>query len=135
MTGLIKQPTEYVVGALRALGFTATDLLKGKGLEEVMAGMGQILFDPPSVGGWGQNQYWLSTAAALARWKLARRLAEVADLSPITDLTPSARVEATASLLSVQGWSKTTKAALTQAQRDPVALMTLALVSPEYVAN
>jgi uncharacterized protein (DUF1800 family) len=135
MTGLIKQPTEYVVGALRALGFTTTDVLKGKGLEEVMAGMGQILFDPPSVGGWGQNQYWLSTAAALARWKLAQRLSELADLSPITDVTPSARVEATASLLSVPGWSKTTNVVLTQAQGDPVALMTLALVSPEYVAN
>jgi uncharacterized protein (DUF1800 family) len=136
MTGLIKQPTEYVVGALRALGFTASDVLSGKlNLEEPMAGMGQILFDPPSVGGWGQNQYWLSTAAALARWRLAQRLSEVADLSAIADVAPSARVEAASALLSVDSWSESTNAVLRRASGDPAALMTLALVSPEYVSN
>jgi uncharacterized protein (DUF1800 family) len=135
VTGLVKQPAEYVVGALRALGFRAPDVLHGKlGLEEAMAGMGQILFDPPSVGGWGQNQYWLSTAAALDRWKLANRLCKIADLSPVADAAPASRVDAVASLLSVSSWSTTTYSVLTRAA-DPATLTTLALVSPEYVAN
>jgi hypothetical protein len=29
--------------------------------------MGQVLFNPPNVAGWGQNAYWLSTATAWAR--------------------------------------------------------------------
>jgi uncharacterized protein (DUF1800 family) len=135
-TGLVKQPTEYMVGALRALGFTASDVVGHKlGQLAAMAGMGQILFDPPSVGGWGQNEYWLSTSAALARWKFAHELCRVADLSPISDVAPGSRVEAAASLLAVSSWSGNTNAVLTQAGGDPATLMTLAMVSPEYVAN
>jgi uncharacterized protein (DUF1800 family) len=104
------------------------------GLEALMADMGQILFDPPSVGGWGQNEYWLSTSAALARWRFAHRLCNAADLSPLSDVAPSSRVEAAAELLSVPSWSNTTYAALDRAH-DPATLMTLAMCSPEYSAN
>ena len=34
--------------------------------------MGQTLFDPPSVAGWGQGEYWLGTASAWARGGFAR---------------------------------------------------------------
>lgn len=135
-TGLIKQPTEYVVGALRALGFTATDVGNARvPFASTLVAMGQSLFDPPSVGGWSANQYWLSTAAALARWKFAGRLAAVADLSPIADVPPTSRVDAAAALLSVPTWSSTTAAALHDASSDPRELVTLALVSPDYVSN
>jgi len=134
--GLVKQPTEFVVGALRALGFTGADLLGGRPrLGTTMADMGQVLFDPPSVGGWAQNQYWLSTSAALARWRFAGALCRVADLSPVADVAPGSRVEAAAGLLSIPTWSSTTAASLARASGDPVTLMTLALNSPEYVTN
>jgi uncharacterized protein (DUF1800 family) len=134
-TGLIKQPAEYVVGALRTFGFGASEVTRSEaGLQAVMADMGQILFDPPSVGGWGQNEYWLSTSAALARWRFAHRLCSSADLSPISDVPPRSRIEAAANFLSVPSWSETTYAALDNA-RDPATLMTLAMSSPEYSAN
>jgi len=137
LQGLVKQPTEYVVGALRALGVTATDLQRPrtKELESVFAGLGQVLFDPPSVGGWPQNGYWLSTAAALTRWKFAHQLARSADISTVADASPGARVDAAAELLSVAAWSGTTADALSQASDDPPTLVTLALVSPEFVSN
>jgi len=135
-TGLAKQPVEYVVGALRALGVSPGQLAgAGRGVQGVLADMGQVLFDPPSVGGWAQNQYWLSTAAALARWRFAHRLAAGADLSAVADQPRRSRVEAAASLLSVPGWSSTTASALSGASGDPQLLVTLALVSPEYVSN
>ena len=134
-TGLIKQPTEYVVGALRAFGFNASGVVRNElGLQAVMADMGQILFDPPSVGGWGQNEYWLSTSAALARWRFAHRLCNAADLSPISDVSPGSRIEAAAEFLSVPSWSTTSYAALGRA-RDPATMMTLAMSSPEYSTN
>jgi len=134
--GLVKQPVEYVVGALRAFGVDGTALAsRPDGVLEVLTGLGQLLFDPPSVGGWGQNEYWLSTAAALTRWQFAGRLTTLVDLSPVADAAPNARVDAVAELLAVDTWSTATAEALRRAGGDPTLLVTLALVSPEYVSN
>ncbi len=134
--GLVKQPTEYVVGALRAFGMGAAPTSRaGPALQATLADLGQILFDPPSVGGWPQNRYWLSTAAALARWRFAERLAATADLSAVADASPASRPDALAELLSVPGWSGSTAAALSRAGGDPARLTALALTSPEYVVN
>ncbi len=137
MHGLVKQPTEYVVGAFRALGVTPTAVqrMRPARLVSLFAGLGQVLFDPPSVGGWPQNGYWLSTAAALARWKFAHELTRTADISTVADASPAERVAAAAALLSVPSWSPTTATALAAARQDPPTLVTLALVSPEYVSN
>jgi uncharacterized protein (DUF1800 family) len=135
-TGLIKQPIEYVVGTLRALSVTAAELqAKPQGALAVLAGLGQVPFNPPSVGGWGQNAYWLSTAAALTRWQFAERLSREADISLVADAPRRSRVDAAAQLLSIPTWSSTTAKALTGAAADPPSLVTLALVSPEFVRN
>jgi uncharacterized protein (DUF1800 family) len=135
-SGLIKQPIEYVVGALRALSVTAAQVqAKPAGVLAVLAELGQVPFDPPSVGGWGQNSYWLSTAAALARWQFARRLSEVGDISTVADAPLRSRVDAVGRLLSVTTWSSTTAKALSAAASRPENLVTLALVSPEFVSN
>ncbi len=137
LNGLVKQPTEYVVGAFRALGVTPTALqqMRPARLVSVFAGLGQVLFDPPSVGGWPQNGYWLSTAAALERWKFAHKLSHTADISTVADASPGDRVDAAAEMLSVRNWSPATAAALGAAAQEPPTLVTLALVSPEYVSN
>jgi uncharacterized protein (DUF1800 family) len=133
--GLIKQPVEYVVGTLRALGVTASAATTAvRPLVTVLAEMGQVPFDPPSVGGWGQNTYWLSTAAALVRWKFADKVAREGDISLVADSAPPARLEATGQLLSVPSWSPTTASVLRRAP-DPATMVALALVAPEYVSN
>ena len=135
-TGLVKQPVEYVVGSLRALGVPGSEVsVAGRKLVGTLVAMGQVLFDPPSVGGWSQNSYWLSTAAALARWTFAHDLAAKADLSPVADASPASRIDAVGALLSVPQWSPATASALTKASGDPALITTLALVSPEYVTN
>jgi uncharacterized protein (DUF1800 family) len=134
--GLVKQPAEYVVGALRALGVSPSTVAEnGSEIQLTMAGLGQVLFDPPSVGGWAQNAYWLSTAAALARWTFAERIVSLVDLSKVEDATPVSRPEVVGSLLSVPNWSSNTAATLKKASDDPAMVTTLALVSPEYVVN
>lgn len=135
-TGLIKQPTEYVVGVLRALGVGVPELSDPKlALLPLMASMGQVLFDPPSVGGWPQNEYWLSTAAALARWRFASKLASTADISFVADSPIRSRLDAVSELLSVSSWTRSSAAALNKASKNPQILLSLALVSPEYVSN
>jgi uncharacterized protein (DUF1800 family) len=60
---LIKSPTELMIHAAKALGDrTLTRLIAGQG-----QGMGQMLFDPPSVGGWPENESWVSSNTMLAR--------------------------------------------------------------------
>ncbi|TAN24824.1 MAG: DUF1800 domain-containing protein [Actinomycetota bacterium] len=134
--GLIKQPTEYVIGALRALQIAPARIpvLKPP-ISGSLNSLGQVLFDPPSVGGWPQNEYWLSTSAALARWRFAHWLSLVGDISVVADSPPSSRVEAAAEMLSITDWSSSTSAALKRASGNPHMLVSLALVSPEYVAN
>ena len=97
-TGLVKQPVEYVVGALRALRVAAdTKTL------DVLHQLGQVPFAPPSVGGWPQNGYWLSTAASLARLRFANALANAADLQELSALPGSQRPDRLARLLSIVG--------------------------------
>ncbi len=134
--GLVKQPTEYVVGALRALGIApATVAARPAVLVRTFQNLGQVLFDPPSVGGWPQNGYWLSTSAALARWEFARQLTRVGDISPVVDASSRDRVDAAAHMLGLTRWSARMATALARAANDPPTLMTLALVSPDYVGN
>src|SRR5688572_2775591 len=60
---LIKSPTELMIHTAKARGDrTLTRLIAGQG-----QGMGQMLFDPPSVGGWPENGSWVSSNTMLAR--------------------------------------------------------------------
>ena len=61
--GLIKTPTEFMVNAVKALG----DNTVSRFVVQSGSGMGQMLFDPPSVGGWPQNESWISSNTMLAR--------------------------------------------------------------------
>ncbi|HEX9530632.1 MAG TPA: DUF1800 domain-containing protein [Acidimicrobiales bacterium] len=129
-TGLVKQPVEYVVGAFRALGLKPSEHPE---VLAALAGLGQVPFEPPSVGGWLQNGYWLSTAAALTRLRFAALVAGRADLSAIAGAAPAARPAALERLLSVN-WTPSTANTLANAT-DPRLVVALGLVAPEYVLN
>jgi len=136
--GLVKQPIEWVAGALRTFELTAASFKKMGGagfLVYALGNLGQIPFDPPSVGGWGQNEYWLSTATSVAQLDFAQSLVQVADLSPIDDVGAGSRVDALAELLGIDGWTPQSRAALTHVRHDIPSLAALALTAPEYVVN
>ncbi len=126
--GLVKQPVEWVVGAQRALGTTLPDRINLTTLNS----LGQLPFAPPSVGGWPEGTAWLSTSATDARVSYATALAAAADLTPLADEPAAGRVEAAAHLLALDGWSSSSRAALSTAAGDPARLVTIALISPEY---
>ena len=133
-SGLVKQPVEYVVGALRAFHLGPADFVPGY-LMQLLTAFGQQLFNPPNVGGWGSNQYWLSTASSLEQLRFANTLVSVADLSPVEDEPARTRVDALGELLGIDAWSSPTAAVLKTARGNTSELVSLALVSPEYVAN
>jgi uncharacterized protein (DUF1800 family) len=130
-TGLVKEPIAYVAGTLRALGLRAAS--PGINAVQTLGGLGQQPFAPPNVGGWPQNGYWLTTSFALTRLRFASAVVARANLGAVSSAPAADRPAATARLLSVDGWGPTTAAALAKVADDPKALVTLALVSPEYV--
>jgi uncharacterized protein (DUF1800 family) len=138
MRGLVKQPIEYLVGTLRLLGLRTAAFSEGT-LVYLLASLGQQPFVPLNVGGWGQNQYWLSTSASNNQLSLAWNVAQYADLTEILDLngSPGAQVDAVKTLLAIDAWSDRTYRTLwkTADKGSAQELLVMALVSPEYLIN
>lgn len=132
---MVKSPLDWFVSASRALSITPSKFSNPNFIRNYLNLLGQLPFFPPNVGGWPVDQAWLSTSSAQYRIEFAERLIKEADLSPITSLSPGARLDALANWLGVAEWSSRTKMALNGAIRDPARLTLLALCSPEYVVS
>ena len=126
---LVRQPVEWLVAAHRALGVPLGDQAVG-GLRS----LGQVLFAPPSVGGWPAGPAWLTTSAARSRLAVAGSIAADADLPALRARPQGERVHAAGELLSLD-WTDRTAAALAEAAGDPRELIALALVSPENLVS
>ncbi|MGA3215970.1 MAG: DUF1800 domain-containing protein [Acidimicrobiales bacterium] len=138
LRGLIKCPIEYLVGMMRLLGLTTQAFEEGS-LIYLLANLGQQPFVPFNVGGWGQNQYWLSTSASNCQLALAYGVAQYADLTEVADLNgnPGAQVAAITKMLAVEAWSNRSYQALWKMadKGSPQEILVLALVSPEFLMN
>ncbi len=64
---LVRGPTDFVIGALRAAGITEVPAYVHGAVDR----MGQILFRPPSVKGWTSGKGWLSSGAIVERLRVA----------------------------------------------------------------
>lgn len=136
-SALVKQPVEWLVGLMRAVRARPARL-PDEAARQVLAGlrgMGQVPFEPPSVGGWASGGGWLTTSSGLARLRLARTVATLGELGPVTATSPANRPAAAAELLGTDGWSPRTTAALSGLASDPVALTAVAACAPEYVVS
>ncbi len=133
--GLVKQPAEWMAGSLRALRILPSGArLKPALLLRTLSDLNQVPFDPPSVGGWPQNGYWISTATALARLSSAEMLVKASNLDWLVGVSSAQRPDAIAAQLGVDGWTSSTNRAM-QVASSPSAQLTVALVSPEYILN
>jgi uncharacterized protein (DUF1800 family) len=61
--GLVKMPTEFMLHVLKAVQAPQLSRLA----VQSAPGMGQALFDPPDVGGWPNNEAWISSNNVVAR--------------------------------------------------------------------
>jgi uncharacterized protein (DUF1800 family) len=133
--GLVKQPIEYVVSVFRAAGVGVGDpRFFGPPVLKTLETLNQVPYDPPSVGGWPQNGYWLSTATSLARLKFATMVSRNCDLGWLKGQSALQRPAAIADRLGIDGWSSGTQSALSKAS-TPTDQFTIALISPEFVLN
>lgn len=144
-TGLVKQPIEYIVGALKGLGLSTAAFSSGD-LQYLLGGLGQVPFTPPSVGGWGWNSYWQSTGAMAGYIQLAYALAGLADLTALENSNghPDEQVNAAMNLIGLTSVSdRTANSLLTLANSlrndsgswPAQQIVTLALLAPEFAMN
>jgi uncharacterized protein (DUF1800 family) len=143
--GLVKQPIELLVGALRFLGLN-TAPFGSNNLSWLLGNVGQVPFTPPNVGGWGFNEYWQSTGAAAGYIQLAGAVANLADLTALenSDGHPAGQVAAALKLVGLTEVSHRTTSALTSLAESlknssgswpAQQIVTLALLSPEFAMN
>jgi uncharacterized protein (DUF1800 family) len=131
---LVKQPVEWLVGAMRQLNVRPATLNGRPNVRQVTQQLSQLPFFPPSVGGWPDNGYWISTSTAMARFNAALALATAADLSFFSGSNNPGRLDALALQLGVFTWTPATANAITRAG-NPRHQLATALCSPEYVLN
>jgi len=137
---LVKQPVEWLVGAARQLGTRPGALADSeqRQLLQTLDALGQVPFQPPSVGGWPSGTAWLTTSATQVRVRAAEFLAGHADPAATAKLTavpPAQRPDALARLLAVDAFTQRTRAVLDDAKGDPRRLLALGLASPEYTVT
>jgi uncharacterized protein (DUF1800 family) len=139
---LVRNPTEWFVAGMEAIGLPTSDLHP----EWWMEGTGQQLFYPPNVAGWKQNAYWISTASAWARSSWASNVrwhaSEAGLFAGLGSQTPAAIADAgfarfgivnpsANTKAAIKSWAKKTKAA-GDAWSIPPNLVQLMLLSPEF---
>ncbi|MEJ2862453.1 DUF1800 domain-containing protein [Actinomycetospora flava] len=129
---LVKQPVEWAIGLMRAVGVRAVALTDDEADHLVIAlqSLGQLPFRPPSVGGWPDGIAWLTPSANLDRLTVARLVLSRADLRPPT----SGRLDWARDVLGVETWSARTATALDRLD-EPRELLAVAAISPEYVVS
>lgn len=106
--GLLKAPVEYIVTTLNQLPLQLT----GSDMTWLMRTMGQDLFNPPNVGGWGRNGYWLSTATMWARADFISgyrwQLAEAGFMDSLPDQTAEVGVQQLLAAFDITNATQTT---------------------------
>ena len=116
---LVKSPTEFMVHAGRALGTASSKLIIGAG-----SGMGQSLFDPPDVGGWPNNESWISSNTVVARVNFV-----TAALGQVKTALPAA---SDAARTHLDGVLSAQTAGLLNHAADDRARWFITLASPEF---
>ena len=116
---LVKSPTELMVHMAKAL--ETPTLARAIGLAG--QGMGQLLFDPPEVGGWPSNASWISSNNVLTRVNFAQ-----------ATLTGMAKIPAfkDAHAIHLDGVVSPATAQLLNSSPDDATRWLILLASPEF---
>lgn len=85
---IVRPPVEWSVDVLRQMGIPAPQAE----LSWLQPKMGQYLFEPPSVAGWGTHEYWVSTAGIWGKGRFIQFIGwqdqVKAKFEVLEDLTP-----------------------------------------------
>jgi len=141
--GLVKSPAEFVAGGLRALSRASGDDIQ-RGISW-MQRAGQVLYDPPNVGGWPVNDGWIGAGGILARYNAAVALADLhvaqAPLLPTEPRLRATTPDGWGDIFGVTELAPETRSAMEGYVRDAkdktdnaidAAMITLLVSSPDF---
>lgn len=76
---MVRPPVDWAVHVVRATGLSVNQFAEANGLSLArrLDDMGQALFRPASVAGWGEGNYWVSASTAWARASFAARVSDL----------------------------------------------------------
>ena len=149
-TTLVKQPVEWAMGLMRAVGTRPSTVTtaprtgqllakaaaaKADPVHQHLQSLGQVPFLPPSVGGWPAGTAWLTPSAQLDRMALAQAVVAQATIPP-GPTGPNAQIDWARQTLGVDAFGpRSTDALRDVAGGDPRAVLTVAALTPEYVIS
>ncbi len=132
---LVKSPVEYMVDIMRRNGLRSQD----QAVRWRMEGMGMTLFDPPNVAGWGQNDYWLSTALAWSKAEWVTHLKWTADernvLQNLDQFSPARATNEVLEFYSIFDESPTTRAAIKEVIETTMAERPWAMANEPFAVG
>jgi uncharacterized protein (DUF1800 family) len=131
----VNGPVEWLFGVVRTLGLRADTVALRRTALDVLSILGQKPFYPPDVAGWPHGRAWVSTASITSQTWAAYELADRGDLSTIEDAGPDDRIDAAGYLIGVGAWTDRTVAGLKPFAKNPQALFTAAVNTPEYLTT
>jgi uncharacterized protein (DUF1800 family) len=149
-TTLVKQPVEWAVGFMRAVGArpsTVTTAPRAKPavakaavaktdpVHQHLQALGQVPYLPPSVGGWPAGTSWLTPSAQLDRLSLAESVVAHATIPPGPG-GANAQIDWARQVLGIDAFGpRSTDALRDVAGGDPRTVLTVAALTPEYVIS
>ncbi|GLZ50505.1 DUF1800 domain-containing protein [Actinomycetospora sp. NBRC 106378] len=143
-TTLVKQPVEWAVGLMRAVGAQPSAVTtpprgrrRGQGdpVHQHLEALGQVPFRPPSVGGWPAGTAWLTPSAQLDRMALAQAVVARATVPP-GPTGANAQLDWARQTLGVDAFGpRSTDALRDVAGGDPRTVLAVAALTPEYVIS
>jgi uncharacterized protein (DUF1800 family) len=146
-TTLVKQPVEWAIGLMRAVGTrpsTVTGAPRARRaataraadpVHQHLQALGQVPFLPPSVGGWPGGPAWLTPSAQLDRLALAQAVVAAATI-PAGPAGPNAQIDWARQTLGIDAFGpRSTDALRDVAGGDPRTVLTVAALTPEYVIS
>jgi uncharacterized protein (DUF1800 family) len=131
----VNNPIEWLLGVVRTLGLTLDAVELQRTALDILTILGQKPFYPPDVAGWPHGRAWVSTASITSQTWAAGQLAKRGDLSTIHDAGRDDRIDAVGYLIGVGAWTDPTVAGLKPFAKNPEALFTAAINTPEYLTT
>lgn len=131
----VNGPVEWLLGVIRTLGLSLDTRELRRTTVDILSVLGQKPFYPPDVAGWPHGRAWVSTASITSQTWAAYELAERGDLSTIEDAGKDDRIDAAGYLIGVGAWTDHTVAGLKPFTKDPKALFTAVVNTPEYLTT
>jgi uncharacterized protein (DUF1800 family) len=131
----VNGPVEWLIGVIRTLGLTLDTSELRRTTLDILSVLGQKPLYPPDVAGWPHGRAWVSTASITSQTWAAYELAERGNLSTIEEAGMDDRIDAAGYLIGVGAWTDQTVAGLKPFIKDPKALFTAAVNTPEYLTT